>query len=81
LINDVLATAAQADDAFKKGTISVEAYIAAQRTTNDEVAKNMTLKLQQDMVKIEIERVIGVSLDEVIRTSQPAPVYRNPKKP
>jgi len=81
LINDVLATAAQADDAFKKGTISVETYIAAQRTTNDEVAKNMTLKLQQDMVKIEIERVIGVSLDEVIRTSQPAPVYRNPKKP
>jgi len=81
LINDVLATAAQADDAFKKGSISVETYIAAQRATNDEVAKNMTLKLQQDMVKIEIERIIGVPLDEVIRTSQPAPVYRNTKKP
>lgn len=81
LINHVKATAAQADDAFNKGTMSVEAYIASQRATNDELTRNMTLKLQQDLMKIEIERIIGVSLDSVIDPQVPAPVYRNTQKP
>lgn len=81
LINDVLATSAQAEDNFKKGTITVETYISTQRATNDELAKNMTLRLQQDMIRIEIERIIGVSLDEVLHAAQPAPLYHNTKKP
>ena len=67
LINDVLANSSQAEDNFKKGTISVEAYIATQRAANDEISRNMNLKLQQDMTKIDIERMIGIPLDEVIR--------------
>jgi hypothetical protein len=81
LINDVLATSTQAEDNFKKGLISVEIYIATQRASNDELAKNMTLRLQQDLIRIEIERIIGVSLDEVLHTAQPAPLFHNTKKP
>lgn len=81
LINDVLATSTQAEDNFKKGVITVETYISTQRAANDELAKNMTLRLQQDMIRIEIERIVGVSLDEVIRSAQPAQLYHNVKKP
>jgi outer membrane protein TolC len=66
MINDVLANAAQAEASFRKGSITVETYIASQRLKNDEMAKNMNLKLQQDLIRLEIERMIGVSLDEVL---------------
>jgi outer membrane protein TolC len=67
LINDVLANSSQAEDNFKKGAISVETYIATQRAANDEISRNMNLKLQQDMMRIDIERMIGIPLEEVIR--------------
>jgi outer membrane protein TolC len=67
LINDVLANATQAEDNFRKGTATVEQYIAAQKTKNDELAHNLTLKMQQDLVKIDIERMIGVPLESVLQ--------------
>jgi outer membrane protein TolC len=66
LINDVLAIAAQAEESFKKGGISIESYIASQRARNDEMAKNLNLKLQQDLVKLEIEKIIGIPLEGVL---------------
>ncbi|MHA4808133.1 TolC family protein [Flavitalea flava] len=66
MINDVLANSAQAESAFKKGSISVDVYISAQKVRNDEMAKNMNLKLQQDLIKLELERIIGVPLEEVL---------------
>jgi outer membrane protein TolC len=66
LINDVLANTSQAEDNFRKGTITVETYIATQKAANDEIARNMNLKLQQDLIRIELERIIGLPLNEVI---------------
>jgi outer membrane protein TolC len=71
LINDVLANATEAEDNFKKGTITVEAYISALKTRNDEVAKKMNLELQQDLIKLEIEKIIGIPLEQVLN---PGPV-------
>ncbi|MEI9942608.1 MAG: TolC family protein [Chitinophagaceae bacterium] len=74
LINDVLATTSQAEEDFKKGTISVEDYIKGQRARNEEVAKKMGLELQQDLVKLEIEKIIGVPLEQALEMAkQPAP--------
>ena len=67
LINDVLANASQAEENFKKGTITVEAYIATQRTSSEELAKNMNLKLQQELIQLEIEKMIGVPLESVLQ--------------
>ena len=64
LINDVLANASQAEENFKKGAITVEAYILTQRSSSEELAKNMNLRLQQDLIKLEIEKMIGVPLNQ-----------------
>jgi outer membrane protein TolC len=71
LINDVLAVTSQAEESFKQGKISVDVYIAAQRTKNDEIAKSMNLQLQQDLIRIELERMIGVPLESVLHSPQP----------
>jgi outer membrane protein TolC len=73
LINDVLANATQAEESFKKGTITVELYIATQRTRNEEMAKNLNLKLQQDLLRLDIEKMIGVPLDQVLRPTRAFP--------
>jgi len=67
MINDVQVASAQAEDKFRKGTISIDVYSAAQRAKNDEAAKLINLQLQQDLVKLEIERMIGTSLESVIK--------------
>jgi outer membrane protein TolC len=72
LINDVLANATQAEEDFKKGTKTVQEYIAAMKTKNEELAKNMDLRLQQDLVKLEIEKIIGIPLEQVLNPP-PAP--------
>jgi outer membrane protein TolC len=66
LINDVLANSTQAEQSFKQGTISVEAYIAAQKAKNDEMGRSMNLQLDQDKTRIDIERMIGVPLETVL---------------
>ena len=73
LINDVLAISTQAEDNFKNGTITVDIYISAQRTKNEEMVKLKNLQLQRDLVQIDLERMIGTSLDEVIHP-KPVPV-------
>ncbi len=74
LINDVLASAAQAEENFKKGTISVDVYINAQKAKNEESARALNLKLQQDVLKLEMEKIIGVPLEEVLQPTPPPPV-------
>ena len=66
LVNDVQAALLQIEDQFRKGTASLELYTASQRTKNEEAAKLINLQLQQDVVEIEIEQMIGTSLESVI---------------
>jgi outer membrane protein TolC len=66
LLNDVLAISTQAEESFKNGSVTVEAYIGAQRTKNEELVKLKNLQLQRDLVRIELERLIGVPLDDVL---------------
>jgi len=67
MINDVLATSSQVEDNFKKGKVTVDVYIGSQKVRNEELAKLMNLKLQQDLIKLEIEKMIGMPLEAVIR--------------
>lgn len=72
LINDVLANSTQAEQNFKQGTITVDVYILAQKAKNDEMAKSMNLQLEQDKVRIDIERMIGVPFETVLHPAPPA---------
>jgi outer membrane protein TolC len=67
LVNDVQASLLQTEDKFRKNQVAVEVYTAAQRSKNDEAARLINLQLEQDIVKIDLERMIGTSLDSVIR--------------
>lgn len=68
LINDVLANADQAEKDFKKGTITVENYISSIKIKNEELGKNLNLQFQQDLVRLEIEKIIGVPLESVLQS-------------
>lgn len=67
LVNDVQASLLQTEDKFRKGLIGVEVYTGAQRAKNDENARLINLQLEQDLIKIDLERMIGTSLESVIR--------------
>ncbi len=65
-MNDLQAALTQAEDKFRKGAITFDAYNASLRSRNDEQAKLINLKLAQDLLKLDIEKMIGVSLESVI---------------
>ena len=66
IVNDVQANYSQAEDNFRRGAISVDSYILVQREKNEEITKVMNLQLQQDLARIDIERMIGVPLYQVL---------------
>lgn len=67
LVNDVKTQLVQSEEKFRNGTISLDAYNAAQKVNNGEMAALINLKLQQDLKKLEIEKMIGVKLETVLR--------------
>jgi outer membrane protein TolC len=56
-----------AESQYKQGTTTLQLYSEAIRSNSIESAKLVTLQLQRDMYRIQIEQVIGVSLDSVIQ--------------
>ena len=68
LVNDVQAELVKAEEKFKNGTITIEAYNIAQKSNNSELAALINLKLQRDLKKLEIEKMIGVRLETVLNS-------------
>jgi outer membrane protein TolC len=67
LVNNVQAALLQSEDKFRKAKITIEEYNTAQKIKNEEATKLINLQLQQDLVKLDIEKMIGTSLESVIR--------------
>ena len=67
LLNNVQAVLLQAEDNFRKAKITIEEYNQNQRIKNEEATKLINLQLQQDLVKLDIEKMIGTNLESVIR--------------
>jgi outer membrane protein TolC len=67
LVNDVKTQLAQIEEKFRSGGISLDVYTSAQKNNNIETAALINLKLQQDIKKLEIEKLIGVKLETVLR--------------
>lgn len=66
LVNDVQAELLQTEEKFRKGTVAIDIYNNAQKSNNSEMATLINLKLQQDIKKLEIEKMIGVKLETVL---------------
>ncbi|HEY6955652.1 MAG TPA: TolC family protein [Flavisolibacter sp.] len=67
LVNDVKTQAAQVEEKFRSGSISLDLYTNAQKNNNVETAALVNLKLQQDIKKLELEKLIGVKLESVLK--------------
>ncbi len=67
MLSDVDAALLQSEEKFRNGTITIEAYNASQRSKSDELAKLINLRLQQDLLKLEIEKMIGTPLETVVK--------------
>lgn len=67
LLTDVETQLEEAEEKFKAGKINLEAYNVAQKGRNDERVRLINLKLQQDLYRLELEKMIGVSLDTVLK--------------
>ena len=66
VVDDYKAGLIQAEKKFSDAEITIEAYNSSSRNYNEELAKLMNLKLQQDLTKLDIEKIIGVSLESVL---------------
>ena len=67
MLNDVQTQLAQVEEKFRAGTLPLEAYNAAQKGTASETAALINLKLQQEIKELEIEQMIGVPLESVLK--------------
>ncbi|MHA4843897.1 TolC family protein [Flavitalea antarctica] len=67
IVDDEETAFLQAKEKYKNGNITIEMHNNAQKTYSNELAKKLSLQLQQDIVKLELEKVIGVSLESVMQ--------------
>ena len=67
MIYDVKVTKEQSVERFGKNQITIETYNTALKNYSEEQNKLISLVMQQDLIKIDIEKAIGIPLEEAIR--------------
>lgn len=67
IVVDNEAAVTQIEQKFRDGTVSIDQYNVTNKAFSDEKAKLLNLQLAQDLVRLDIERMIGVSFDSVIK--------------
>jgi outer membrane protein TolC len=66
-IDDEQAVFLQTEQKFKDGSITIDLYNGASKNYNFELAKKIDLQLQQNVTKLEIEKMIGIPLEDVLK--------------
>lgn len=67
LLNDVQVQLVQVEEKFRAGTLPIETYNAAQSGYNAQTATLINLRLQRDLKELELEKMIGVPLETVLK--------------
>ena len=67
VIDDEQANFLQVEEKFKDGTTTLDLYNDASKKYNDEQVKVINLQLQQDLIKLELERLIGMRLEDALK--------------
>lgn len=65
--DDAQANFLQVQQKFSEGTATLEAYNEASGKYNDGVVKTINLQLQQDLIKLDIEKLIGRKLEDIFK--------------
>jgi hypothetical protein len=52
---------------FQGGSISIEQYNLANKIYGEDLTKKLNLQLQVDLLKIDLEKMIGVNLESVLK--------------
>lgn len=68
VVDDEEALRKQVEQRFESNSISIEQYNEANKIYGEDLTKKLNLQLQQDLIKIDIEKMIGVNLESVLRT-------------
>lgn len=63
--DDAQANFLQTQQKFADGTATLDAYNDASKKYNDEVVNTINLQLKQDLIKLEIEKIIGRRLEDI----------------
>ncbi len=66
-VDDEQANFLQVEQKFKNGTATLDAYNSASSKYNAEVVKVINLQLQLDLIKVELERLTGIKLGDILK--------------
>jgi hypothetical protein len=66
IVDDEDALRKQTEQKFKDGTISIEQYNAVNKAYSADLTQKLNQQLQQDLIRIDLEKMIGVSLETVL---------------
>ena len=64
--DDAQAQFLQAEEKFKEGSITIDQYNQASKNYNNELSAKINLQLQQDLAKLDLERMIGMKLEDAL---------------
>ncbi|HUB61233.1 MAG TPA: TolC family protein [Puia sp.] len=67
VVDDEEALRKQVEKKFQDGSITIEQYNLANKIYGEDLTKKLNLQLQQDLIKIDIEKMIGVNLESVLK--------------
>ena len=67
VVDDEQANFLQVEQNFKNGTATLDAYNEASKKYNDQQVTVINLQLQQDLIRVELERLIGRKLEDVFK--------------
>jgi outer membrane protein TolC len=68
VVDDEEALRKQVEKKFQDGSITIEQYNVANKIYGEDLTKKLNLELQQDLIKIDIEKMIGVNLESVLKS-------------
>jgi outer membrane protein TolC len=67
VVDDEEALRKQTEKKFKDGSVSIEQYNLFNKLYGDDLTKKLNLQLQQELIKLDIEKMIGVNLETVLK--------------
>lgn len=67
VVDDEEALRKQVEKKFQEGSITIEQYNVANKIYGEDLTKKLNLQLQQDLLKIDIEKMIGVNLESILK--------------
>ena len=65
VVDDEQASFLQVQKNYREGSVNLEAHNAAQKKYNDELAKKLNFQLDLEIIKLDLEKMIGTNLESV----------------